>query len=139
MAEINHEIKIQAPIAAISKALGTLKGLRAWHTAHIEGSDDLNGVLVFKAKDKPTFNWKITQKEPEKFIWECVEGPGDSKGTHVIYKITKTDDGRSLVELSHTEWPGQDGNFRKCNTLWGILLHHLKNYAETGTAEPAFN
>jgi hypothetical protein len=26
----------------------------------------------------------------------------------------------------------------KCNTYWGVLLHHLRQYVETGTPRPAF-
>ena len=38
----------------------------------------------------------------------------------------------------HAGWPGTHGNFRKCNTTWGVLLHHLRDYVETGDAATAF-
>ncbi len=138
MADINHEIKIQASPEKIYQALNHISDLQAWHTAHIEGKHELNGILSFKGKEKPLFRWKLIQLEPnQKVVWECVDGPGDSVGTKAFYTLTKADDKRTLVELSHTSWPDQKGNFRKCNTLWGILLHHLKNYVETGKANPA--
>lgn len=138
MADINHEIKIQASPEKIFKAISNLSDLKAWHTAHIDGKSELNGVLSFNGTGKPKFLWKLIQIEPNKKVtWECVEGPGDSVGTKAIYTLSKEGDGRTLVLLSHTSWPGQEGNFRKCNTLWGILLHHLKNYVETGKADPA--
>jgi hypothetical protein len=56
----------------------------------------------------------------------------------VIFELSPADHGRTLVECTHAGWPGTHGNYRKCNTLWGVLLHHLKRYAETGTAMPAF-
>ncbi|CDR35167.1 SRPBCC family protein [Criblamydia sequanensis] len=139
MAEINHEIKVDAPIKKVFKAMSTIDGLRSWHTAEVEGSSEQNGTLIFKADDKPAFNWKVSQLEPEKkIIWECTKGPGDSVGTKAIFKVSQSKDGRTLIEFSHTEWPGDGGNFRKCNTLWAILLHHLKNYVETDVPEPAF-
>ena len=137
MAKINHEIKINAPIEKVRKAITTLQDLRSWHTLSMEGDIKLHGILISKAKNQPTFHWKIMSLEP--IIWECIEGPGDSVGTKAIFNLSETTDGRVLVEFSHTEWPDQHGNYRKCNTLWGILLHHLKNYAETGVAMPAFN
>lgn len=140
MTDINHEIKINAPREKIFKALSTLNGLKSWHTAHIEGNTALHEILTFTSSGKPSFRWKIAQLEPSQLVeWECVEGPGDSVGTQVIYKLSTTEDNRTLVELSHAAWPGEQGNFRKCNTLWGILLHHLKNYMETGKAEPAIH
>lgn len=140
MATINHEIKIQATPEKTFKALSNLNDLKAWHTAQIDGKPELNGVLSFKGNGSPTFLWKIVQLEPgKKVAWECIEGPGDSVGTKAIYTLSKTPDNRTLVELSHTSWPHEEGNFRKCNTLWGVLLHHLKNYVETGKAEPAIH
>jgi hypothetical protein len=47
-------------------------------------------------------------------------------------------DGRTLLEFAHTGWRDDDGNFRKCNTLWAILLYHLQRYLETRKGEPAF-
>lgn len=138
MADINHEIKIQAPPEKTFKAISTLNDLKAWHTAHIAGKSELNGILSFSGTGKPNFLWKIIKLEPNKIVtWECIEGPGDSVGTKATYTLSKTEDDRTLVELSHTSWPDQQGNFRKCNTLWGILLHHLKNYVETGKSDPA--
>lgn len=138
MVNIDHEIKIQASPEKIFKAFSNLDELKAWHTRYIDGNPELNGILSFKGTEKPVFLWKVVQFEPNKLVaWECIQGPGDSVGTKAIYTLSKTEDNRTLVELSHTSWPDQKGNFRKCNTLWGILLHHLKNYVETGKAEPA--
>lgn len=135
MADINHEIKIQATPEKTFKALSTINDLKAWHTANIE---DKSGELSFNATGKPQFVWKVVESIPnKKLTWECLEGPGDSVGTKVSYALSKTDDNRTLVELSHVSWPDEAGNFRKCNTLWGILLHHLKNYVESGKPNPA--
>jgi uncharacterized protein YndB with AHSA1/START domain len=139
MAEINHEIKIDAPVDKVYTALSTLEGLRSWHTANIAGKMELNDVIAIQAADKPLFEWKIIEAIPSsKVTWECLAGPGDSKGTKVFYKLSKTDDNRTLLELSHTEWPHQAVNYRKCNTLWGVLLHHLKQYVETDKPQSAF-
>lgn len=138
MTEINHEIKIQAARDSVFNAMTTLDGLKSWHTANIEGNPQSNGTLTIKAAGKPTFKWKIVNTEPEKLTWECIEGPGDSVGTQAIFKLSKTDDAKTLVECRHVGWPGTHDNFRKCNTLWAIILYHLKNYVETGKVNPAF-
>ena len=59
-------------------------------------------------------------------------------GTTATFTLTRTDDDRTLRRLQHAGWPGTHGNFRKCNTTWGVLLHHLRDYVETGDAAPAF-
>lgn len=140
MTAINHEITIKAPVARVFKALTTLNDLKSWHGSHMSGEATLNGVLTSKVKDKPTFQWKIIACKPEQNVaWECIEGPGDSVGTQAIFNLSPTKDGRVLVEFSHTQWPGEHGNYRKCNTLWGVLLHHLKHYVETGVVAPALD
>jgi hypothetical protein len=59
-------------------------------------------------------------------------------GTIARFQISPLSDGRTLVEFSHSGWPDTKGNFRKCNTLWAVLLFHLKKYLSTKQAEPAF-
>jgi hypothetical protein len=71
--------------------------------------------------------------------WKCAAGPGDSPGTIVSFHLSLLADGRTLVEQDHQGWPGTHGNYRKCNTYWGVLLHHLKQYVETGVPAPAFH
>lgn len=138
MAEINHEIKIQGSLEKTFKALTEVSGLKSWHTASIDGKSGIDQVLSFHGKNTPAFVWKVIELEPnKKLIWECVKGPGNSAGTKAFYALSKTNDDRTLVEFSHTSWLDEKDNFRKCNTLWGILLHHLKNYVETGKTDPA--
>lgn len=139
MAEIAHEIKIKAPRDRVFNALTTLEGLTSWHTTRTQGNARVGEVLQFESAGNPPFRWEITRLDPPKHLeWKCVEGPGDSVGTKVSFDLTDTADGRTLVELAHSGWPGTHGNYRKCNTLWGILLHHLRVHAETGKRGPAF-
>lgn len=90
------------------------------------------------ANGAPTFRWAIeTGKSGKEVTWRCLEGPGDSVGTEASFIISSGDKGRLLLEFEHRGWPHAGGNFRKCNTQWAILLHHLRRYLETGTADPA--
>jgi len=137
MKNIEHEVKIKAPIEKVFKALTSLQELKCWHTADITGSTKQQEVMTFAGKDKPSFRWKTIGLEPnKKVVWECIEGPGDSVGTQAIYKLSETDNKHTILEFSHTKWPLEAENFRKCNTLWGNLLYHLKKYTETGSADP---
>lgn len=132
-----HEITINAPISRVHSALTTKEGLQGWNTKHATGSGLLGSEWVFEYKGKPSFSWKIVSLEPNRVAWTCTAGPGDSVGTTAEYVLSAKADGRTLVEFKHDGWPSTDGNFRKCNTLWGVLLHHLAKYVETGTVNPA--
>jgi uncharacterized protein YndB with AHSA1/START domain len=139
MAAIDHEIKIEASPERIFEALTTAGGLKSWHTAHVEGDGAPGHAWRFEFTERPTFRWEVTQSaSPTHVAWRCIEGPGDSVGTSVTFDLSGADKDRTLVELAHTGWPGTHGNYRKCNTYWGVLLHHLKQYVETGIPGPAF-
>lgn len=140
MAEIAHEIKIDASAERVFAALSTPDGMRGWHTAAVDGGGVVGTDWRLRFEGGPTFAWRVTASDPDRMVeWECVEGPGDSVGTRVTYLVRPLDDGRTLVEQRHSGWPDTDGNFRKCNTLWGLLLDHLRRYVETERAAPAFS
>jgi len=139
MAEITHEIKIKAPQEQIYGALTTLPGLAGWHSAKVKGDAGPQGVIAFESHFRPSFEWEVAVlKKPDLVEWTCIQGPGNSVGTTARFVLSSLPDHRTLVELSHSGWADTGGNFRKCNTLWGILLHHLRKYSETGKADPAF-
>jgi uncharacterized protein YndB with AHSA1/START domain len=140
MPEIEHEIRIAAPCERVFAALTTLDGVRSWHTPTATGSGAIGTEWVFTFADHPEFDWEVTASEPDRSVgWRCTQGPGDSVGTTATFTLTPLDDGRTLLEHVHAGWPGTHGNFRKCNTTWGVLLHHLRDYVETGTPATAFD
>jgi uncharacterized protein YndB with AHSA1/START domain len=139
MADINHEIKIKAPQERIYQALTTVTDLAKWHTSKIDGDAALGGILRIHPQDGPAFDWKVTKAEPARSIeWKCIKGPGNSAGTTVIFSLSPADKGRIFLEFAHSGWPDTTGSFRKCNTLWAILVYHLQKYAETQESDPVF-
>jgi uncharacterized protein YndB with AHSA1/START domain len=140
MADINHEITIAATPEQVYAALSTRDGLRSWHTPLADGSGAVGSTWAFRFPDRAEFDWEITTSEPTtRVVWTCTRGPGDSVGTTATFGLSPTDDDRTLVGLTHAGWPGTHGNFVKCNTIWGALLHHLAQYVETGSQSTAFN
>lgn len=140
MATISHEIRISASVASVYDALTTNRGMQGWHTAVVEGDGTPGSNWVLDFPGKAGFTWEITKQVADSDVeWRCVAGPGDSVGTTVGYKISDAGDGRTLLVITHSGWPDENGNFRKCNTLWGVLAHHLQQYVETGTRAPAFS
>ena len=139
MPEIDHELKIDATPERVFAALTTLEGVKGWHTPAATGTGEVGSEWIFGFADDLEFGWQVTTSEsPTKIGWRCTRGPGDSVGTTATFTVAPTPDGRTVVELSHAGWPGTHGNFRKCNTTWGVLLHHLRDYVESGDAAPAF-
>ena len=138
MPEIEHEIKIKAAPSAVFEALTTADGLTGWYAAVVE-SNNGGWAVTHTSKDDLKFAFEVTDSDsPSKVSWRCTTGPNQAEGTVTTYQLSDTGDGRTLVELSHTEWPHTDGNYRMCNTRWAIVLHHLKQYLETGEKNPAY-
>ena len=139
MPEISHEINISAPPERVFAALSTLDGVKGWHNPTATGTGAMGSEWVFSFADHPEFGWEVLSSDhPTSVVWRCTRGPGDSVGTTATFTLTPIEDGRTRVEHVHAGWPGTQGNFRKCNTTWGVLLHHLRNYVETGAAATAF-
>ena len=136
MADINHEIKIHAVPQDIQHALTSPSELAKWHTADVAGDHE---SFITRSHDGPLFAWKISRPADDTVRWECVQGPGDSPGTTAQFKLSPVGDGRTLMEFSHSGWPDTNGTFRKCNTLWAILLFHLQQYLHSSKSEPAFS
>lgn len=138
MAEIDHEIKVNAPVERVHRALTTTDGLRAWHTPDADGTGAVGTEWRFGYAGRPGFRWRVVASDPTRVAWECTHGPGDAVGTTVSFELAPAADGRTLLTFRHSGWPGTHGNYRKCNTTWGVLLHHLKKYAETDATAHAF-
>ena len=85
------------------------------------------------------FRWRFTELSPgSRLRWECTEGPGAAASTTATFSLSQTADGRTQVDIDHDGFRESDPALAACNTLWGILLGHLKNYAETAVTSPAF-
>lgn len=139
MNKIEHEIKIEGTLHEIYSALTTLSGLQSWHSAHVEGNPALQGEFDIIHENHPSFTWKVTFLEEDKHIqWLCTKGPGNAPGTEVCFDLSPCNDNRILVACTHQGWSDTNDNFKKCNTLWGMLLDHLKQYVETGKVSPTF-
>ncbi len=135
---LKHEIVILADPETVRSALCTAKGLRGWNTPDVEGDGGAGSIWILKYPNRPEFNWRIDLDEPEEIIWTCTKGPGDAVGTTARYVIEPLGDGRVRLRVTHGGWPHDEANFIKCNTLWGALMDHLREYAQSGVAEPAF-
>jgi uncharacterized protein YndB with AHSA1/START domain len=138
MTKISHEIRVNASMADVFKTISTTDGLKGWYTTRTEGDIVLGKSIKVHADGRPSFCWRISElRPPTATKWECVEGPGAAPGATVTFRLSAKDS-RTQVRLDYEGLPEDDSAFVTCNTLWGIMLGHLKQYAETGKPSPAF-
>ena len=136
---LRHAVNIEADHAKVREALTSLEGLKGWTRAEVSGDGSVGSKWSLNYPGGPTFVWEITTHDNQKVEWRCVEGPGDSIGTTATFELGTTPHGRVHLTFSHAGWPHQQGNFDKCNSLWGMMLHHLRAYVEEGKVAPAYS
>jgi uncharacterized protein YndB with AHSA1/START domain len=136
---LKHEIVISASAEAIYAALSTPTGLKGWNTPAVQGTGEVGSTWTLKYGGRPDFSWRVDVSGLEQVSWTCCKGPGDSVGTKADFKLAPVDDGRVRVRVTHEGWPSDEANFIKCNTIWGALMDHLREYVQSGVADPAFS
>jgi hypothetical protein len=113
--------------------------LKNWYTPKIDGTAETDQEAVFSFIAKGPFRWKFIEVKPSTLVrWKCLEGPGASVGTTVTFRVSQKSGNETVVECDHGDWLDGDSAFKTCNTFWGILMGHLKDYTESGKAQPAF-
>jgi hypothetical protein len=136
-AQLQHEIAVRGSVKQVLDALTTRHGLLGWNTSGVAGGGTVGSEWILKYADGPEFAWRVDQADEQKVVWTCTRGPGNSVGTTAEFVVKPIKDGRTRIFLTHAGWPHTEGNFTKCNTMWGGLLHHLKRFVESGRPEPA--
>ena len=137
MAKSSHRIRVHASPDRVYHALSTRDGLMGWFTGQVDGAVVEGRDVRLHFKGKESFGWHLGQMKPDHVHWSCTEGPGSAKGTTVTY-LLKSEGQDTVIECDHDGWPEGHEAFATCNTLWGVLIGRLKDYAETGKANPAF-
>ena len=133
----SHRIRIQVESHNVYEAIATKRGLEAWFTPQIQGEVTPGETAVFRHVGCEKTRWRFIAMDPGKSsCWECVEGPGAVVGTSVLFTLTG-EGPTTVVQCVHDCWPEEDAAFSTCNTLWGILMGRLKDYAESGKTQPA--
>ncbi len=137
MASCIQRVRIHADPETVFKALATKEGLKGWYTSRIEGTVGQGETATFQFPKNETFRWTFTELTPSQIVWKCIEGPGVAKGTTASFRLRKDGDGDTLVTCDHEGWPEGHETLATCNTLWGILMGHLREFAQSGKPLPA--
>ena len=139
MATSAHKITINAPKDEVFEAITTVDGLKGWYSPDVSGKSEKGGqvTLSFAEKEGP-FKWNVTEADQGSRVrWECTQGPGKAAGTTATFTLTGSGE-KTVVTLDHEGFQESDEKLKTCNTLWGALIHHLKQYVETEQPKPAF-
>jgi uncharacterized protein YndB with AHSA1/START domain len=149
MAQIKHQIVVEAPAAKVFPLVSTGGGFKQWWAADVtetdaavsKGTTDVVKLtLVELGFFKRSTLYRLQQKrvaEPNEAEWCCTTGK-EWDGTRMVFALQE-DNGKTTVRFTHADWKAETDYFVSCNTTWGELMFRLKAAAEGKAPGPLFS
>lgn len=142
MTDILHRVGIQAPAAAVYRALSTTDGVAGWWSRETRGDSTPGGTVHvdFRALTGELLGsmaMEVTALEPDLAVrWRCAAGPDEWIGTELEFTLSCAD-GFTIVQFAHRHWREATDFTAHCSTKWATFLLSLKALLETGEGQPA--
>ncbi|WP_461489772.1 SRPBCC family protein [Pontibacter sp. HJ8] len=135
MANIYHQVLIQADRHTVFEAVTTQKGLSGWWVADCKVLPEVGFVNEFMVAGHGSNKMKVLVLQPDTFVeWECVNDNDDWTGTHLTFALSDKGD-FTCLDFKHIGYPAEDEVYATCNFHWARHLTMLKNLCETGIAQ----
>jgi len=142
MADIIHEVGIEAPVSKVYAALSTVDGVASWWTRETTGESKLGGRMRVRFQS-PTgaevgkMEFELAKLEPNSAVrWRFTSGPEEWLGTDVTFDLSQKGEG-TLILFGHRNWPNAERFMAHCSMKWATFLLSLKQLLETGQGRPA--
>lgn len=131
MADIVHQLKIDAAQDKIFDAVATVEGLKGWWTEHVEGESVEGETLSFNFPNEGPV-MEVLEVSPDFVKWKCTSGPNEWLNTIITFDLEEKK-GSTEVLFAQSGWLEDSAFFAHCNMKWAVFLLSLKEYCETGT------
>jgi uncharacterized protein YndB with AHSA1/START domain len=131
MADLSHQVPIDAPAAKVYAAIATQNGMRNWWTADTQMEERTGGKAEFGFdKRGMVFRMDIKALESAKrVVMQCHGDHPEWNGTTLTWTMD-SEDGKTVVRFIHSGWEGVTDFCASCNSMWGNLMYRLKGYVE---------
>jgi uncharacterized protein YndB with AHSA1/START domain len=131
MAEIKHQIPIDATPDKVYAALATQAGLRGWWTADAKADEKAGGKAEFGFDRRGmVFRMNIEKLEPGKLVvWTCHGDHPEWAGTTLTWSIAR-EENATMLRFTHSGWKTISEFCAACNSSWGELMYRLKDDVE---------
>ncbi|WP_017733881.1 SRPBCC family protein [Nafulsella turpanensis] len=137
MANIYHQVLIEADKATVYEAVTTQKGIAGWWIADCEVKPEVGFINTFKAGEGIYNKMEVTALEPDSFVsWRCVNKNDEWSGTLLTFTLS-TKGSFTCLDFKHTGYAAEDELYATCNYHWARHLGMLKEFCETG--QPQLN
>ena len=139
-APLVHQVNVKATPEAIYKAVSTADGLASFWTSESKAEPKVGSIASF-GFGGPTQRMRVDELVPGKRVkWTGLADFPNWGDTTVNWDISPTDGGETSVTFRHADWPAavSQDDLGSINYTWGLIVERLKQYAETGKANPVF-
>ena len=137
MADILHQVGIQASQDALYSALTEQAGLQSWWSEHsvIEPSAGSMARISFY-NNAVVFEFRVEELVPgESVVWKIVGGPPDWVDTTITWNLSP-EEGQTILDFAHRGFASTEGNFASVNYNWGWYITSLKFLLEKRKGMP---
>lgn len=135
MKEIYHCFNIGASAEKVYSALTSKSGLSGWWTKSAEVDGTVGSISTFRFSSGAFNKMLITDAEPGKIEWKCVDGHDEWKETKLTFEL-RQESGGTKVCFSHYSFREQTEYVGECSFHWAYYLTSLQQYCETGKGTP---
>ncbi|MDX5417691.1 MAG: SRPBCC domain-containing protein [Hymenobacteraceae bacterium] len=135
MANIYHQVLIQADPATVFDAVTTQQGLSGWWIADCSVKPEIGYVNEFQVEGHGTNKMKVLDLQPHTLVeWECLNENDPWTGTRLTFQLSRKGD-FTCLDFRHTGYEAEDEVYATCNFHWARHLIMLKALCETGIGQ----
>lgn len=137
MAEIHHQLVINASAEDVFEAITHPDSLSQWFTQKASGQP-VKGE-VYSLEFGPEDQWKgiVIQCERDRSVeWKMVKAHEDWIGTAFGFELIAKSPIQTQVIFNHKGWKQASEHFRMTSYYWAMYLRLLKRFLELGEIIP---
>jgi len=136
MADILHDLTIEAPSGRVFLAVSTPEGIDRWWTKRSAGRPSLGAELDLGFG--PGYEWRarVTRFVPDSELeLEMTRADEDWTGTRVGF-LLEARGSTTRLAFRHTGWASPNDHFRTSSYCWASYLRLLRRHLEHGETVP---
>ena len=137
MTDVLFRFDVNAPPGQVLAAVKTSEGIKGFWTSRAEVPAEVGGTLKVEFAIAPApFDLRLEQSDDATVVWRTETFPPHWVGTTIRWDIEPREDG-ATVSFRHAGFSDEKEAGRVAFT-WGQIMARLKEYTESGLANPVF-
>jgi hypothetical protein len=137
MTDVLFRFDVDAPPGQVLDAVKTTEGIKGFWTSQAEAPREVGEIVTVQFAIAPApFDLRLEQSDDTTVVWRTQTFPPHWVGTTVHWNVEPREGG-STVSFRHVGFSDEEEAGRVAYT-WGQVMVRLKEYAESGRANPVF-